>query len=626
MSTRYEIIIIGGGHAGCEAAHAAARSGAKTLLLTLRRDRIGWMSCNPAIGGMAKGHLVREIDALGGLMGIVTDRSGIQFRTLGTRRGPAVRGSRAQVDRKIYAHQMQEALAAVPGLTIREGMVERLLLVRDGDRQRVHGIELADLEKIEAPTVVITTGTFLSGVAHIGEVQEACGREGEPAALGLSRSLREAGLSLRRFKTGTTPRIDARTLDLEGLEIQHGDKHPRPFSWRTPAERFPYLPQRPCWITETNQQTHEIISENRNLSPLFGGAIKGTGARYCPSVEDKVNRFPEKEAHTVFLEPEGLDTHEIYPAGLSTSLPERVQLDFLRTIRGLSRVEILRPGYAIEYDSVDPKHLERSLQVRGIEGLFLAGQINGTSGYEEAAAQGLMAGVNAARWVSALKGLTKWDPFILSRSEAYIGVLIDDLATVGTAEPYRMFTSRAEHRLRLREDNADIRLLDHARGLGLCEPAALERLEARRARIEKEVRYLEETLAPAPVGGGPRPALAVLLRRPGTSYQDLERRLEETGPHREAWVRGPEAWTVEVEVKYSGYARRLDQRLADVGRMESLEIPLTFSYEGLPGLSAEVVEKLSAHRPQTLGQASRISGITPAALDVVAVHLAGACG
>ncbi|MDF1562524.1 MAG: tRNA uridine-5-carboxymethylaminomethyl(34) synthesis enzyme MnmG [Deltaproteobacteria bacterium] len=615
MISNPDLIVIGAGHAGCEAAHAAARSGRRTLLLTLREDRIGWMSCNPAIGGMAKGHLVREIDALGGLMGLATDRAGIQFRTLNTRRGPAVRGTRAQVDRRRYALEVQRLLAATPGLEVREGLVEALLLEPTGAGRRVTGVVLESGETIRARAVVVTTGTFLGGVAHVGQRREACGREGEPAAEGLSRSLREAGLELRRFKTGTTPRLDGRTIDPEGLELQHGDEPPRPFSLRTRPEAFPTLPQRPCRITETNATTHEIINNNKSLSPIFDGTIEGTGPRYCPSVEDKVHRFPDRAEHTVFLEPDGLDTDEVYPAGLSTSLPVEVQLAFLRSIRGLSRVEILRPGYAIEYDCLDPRQLQASLQARGIAGLFFAGQVNGTSGYEEAAGQGLLAGVNAARWLAGEA------PVILRRDEAYLGVLIDDLATVGTREPYRMFTSRAEHRLRLREDNAGVRLLPRARELGLLDEDHLQTLERRAERTQAELRYLEETLAPAPEDGGPRQPLAVLLRRPETRYEDLRALL----PGRD-WLRGEEALSVEVEIKYAGYARRLDRRLAELSRMEGLEIPEGFSFEGLAGLSREVVEKLSAHRPRTLGQASRISGVTPAALDVVAVHLAGACG
>jgi len=607
------VIVVGAGHAGCEAAYVAARLGHRVQLLTLRLDRIGWMSCNPAIGGMGKGHLVKEIDALGGLMARCTDEAGIQFRTLNTRRGPAVQGSRAQVDRFRYAKAVQKHLEATPGIELIEGMAVRLLC--DASKL-VQGVELEDGRVLHGGAVVLTTGTFLNGISHVGEKQASCGREGDRAAVRLSQSLVEHGLELLRFKTGTTPRLDGRTIELSSLELQEGDSPPLPFSIWTPLADFPRLPQRPCYVSETNPQTHDIIRENLNRSPLFGGTITGTGARYCPSIEDKIHRFADRSQHTIFLEPEGLDTPEVYPAGLSTSLPEEVQLRMLRSMRGLSKVEILRAGYAIEYDLVKPGQIEPSLAVKGFVGLYLAGQINGTSGYEEAAAQGLLAGWNAARLLS------EEAPIQFRRDQAYLGVLVDDLCTQGTDEPYRMFTSRAEHRLSLREDNADLRLLPVIEGSGLLTQEQLERVRSRAERIDRERRWLEEQLGPADAEGRRR-SLAAYLRSPGAHYQDLLARREElvSASSERLLLEGRDARSLELDVRYSGYVERLRKRHHDVHEMNHAPIPESLVYGTLSGLSTELREKLSQARPQTLGQAARLRGMTPAALDILAVHL-----
>lgn len=613
MGRSYDVVVVGAGHAGSEAAHAAARLGASTLVLTLRRDRVGWMSCNPAVGGMGKAHLVREIDALGGLMGQVTDETGIQFRTLNTRRGPAVRGSRAQCDRRRYARAMGARLEATAGLRLEEGLVEQVRV----EGGRVTGVVTEAGEAIGCRAVVITAGTFLNGVAHVGEARTACGREGDRPAVGLSASLADLGLTLARFKTGTTPRLDGRTVDWDRLEVEPGDAVPRPFSaWTDPA-RFPVLPQRVCHVTRTGPRTHAIIAAHLDRSALYGGAIKGIGPRYCPSVEDKIVRFSDRTAHTVYLEPDGLDTDEVYPSGLSTSLPAEVQQAFLRTIPGLEAVEILRPGYAIEYDYVPPRQTRGSLESRAARGLFLAGQINGTSGYEEAAAQGLLAGINAAR------GVAGRPPVVVGRREGYLGVLVDDLTTVGTDEPYRMFTSRAEHRLVLREDNADLRLSRLGYEVGLLDADRYRQVEARRAAVRAEVRRLEATPLRGGAGGKGPSTLATFLRRPETRYEDL--RPHDPEPSRR--VDGRSGETVALDLKYQGYVERVDRRLAEAAARDTVEIPEGFRFEGLAGLSTEVREKLAAHRPRTLGQAGRISGVTPAAVEVLWVHLrAAACG
>ena len=618
----YDVIVVGGGHAGCEAAHAVARLDLSTLMITLREDRIGWMSCNPAVGGVGKGHLVREIDALGGLMAQVTDWTGIQFRTLNRSRGLAVRGSRAQCDRRLYASSMRSIIHGIPSIEVLEGLVEDVVMEGDGEERRVVGVRTEEGEEIGCRALVLTTGTFLNGVAHVGHEQIACGREGERPALTLSDSLRGLGLVLGRFKTGTTPRLDGRTIDLKGIEVQPGDEDTRPFSSRTDRASFPRLPQIPCHLTRTNRRTHEVVRKNTRHSVVSRMNESVIPTRYCPSIEEKVRRFPDREGHRVYLEPEGLDTHEVYPAGLSTSLPLDLQLEFLRTIRGLEEVEILRPGYAIEYDYLVPYQLTPTLSIRGLRGLYSAGQINGTSGYEEAAAQGLVAGINAGRW---LKGENE---LVLGREQSYIGVLISDLTTVGTAEPYRMFTSRAEHRLLLREDNADMRLCREGWLAGLVSGEQLERVKDREARVAREVARLERTMgrpgADEPQSRG-RVSLATLLRRPECSYEGTLSR----DPNPDLRLSGTDADTVEAEIKYAGYISRSRRRLERLRELDNLAIPTDFDYSCVPSLSSEVREKLWKHRPSTVGQASRISGVTPAAVEVLSasvLRLARACG
>jgi tRNA uridine 5-carboxymethylaminomethyl modification enzyme len=612
---RYEVIVIGAGHAGCEAALAAARKGHRTLLLTINVDHIAWMSCNPAIGGLAKGQLVREIDALGGEMAKNIDATGIQFRRLNTKKGPAVWSSRAQADMFRYARRMRGVLEGQPNLSIRQAMVERLLV----EHRRAVGVETSWGERIRAEAVIVTTGTFLQGLIHIGMTSFPAGRMGDLPSVGLSESLRGLGLRMGRLKTGTTPRLDGKSVNFSGLQVQQGDDPPVPFSFST--TRIP-LPQVPCHITYTNPRTHEIIREGLDRSPLYRGKIRGVGARYCPSVEDKVVRFPEKDRHQIFLEPEGLDTLEIYPNGIPTSLPLDVQVRMVRSIEGLEQAEIVRPGYAIEYDFVDPTQLMPTLEVKGIRGLFLAGQINGTSGYEEAAAQGLVAGLNAAL------GLEGREPVILDRADAYIGVLIDDLITRGTEEPYRMFTSRAEYRLLLREDNADLRLREIGYRAGLVSDVDYEAFCRKREAIRRELDRLDRTRVPADDEAnrvleslGSRPMseglpLKALLRRPELHYADLE----PLDPGRPVLPQDVQE-EVEIQVKYDGY---IERQLKDVERFKALErqrIPEDMDFRAVHGLSTEVVEKLSRIRPVSLGQASRISGVTPAAMAALMVHL-----
>jgi tRNA uridine 5-carboxymethylaminomethyl modification enzyme len=609
----YQVIVVGAGHAGCEAALAAARMGCVTLLLNLSLDAVAQMSCNPAIGGLAKGHMVKEIDALGGEMGRNIDATGVQFRILNTKKGPAVRASRAQADRYLYASRMKGVVERQPGLDLKQGAVASLLL--EGDH--VAGVVTRDGLVFCGDTVVLTTGTFMRGLIHVGLNHYPGGRAGEPPSEGLSDFLRSIGFEVGRLKTGTPARLNAASIDFTVLEPQHGDDPPRPFSADTDQIVGRQLP---CHITYTQAETHEIIRANLDRSPLYSGVIEGVGPRYCPSIEDKVVRFPEKNQHQVFLEPEGLTSAEIYPNGLSTSLPPDIQLAFLRTISGLERVEIMRPGYAIEYDYVNPDQLHPTLETKGIRGLYHAGQINGTSGYEEAAAQGLLAGINAARSVQGE------EPVIIGRDQGYVGVLIDDLVNLGTSEPYRMFTSRAEYRLLLREDNADQRLTEIGYRIGLVKHGRWERYCAKMEELAVGQRRLREVRITASVPEAVSrlgldslkngASLEELLRRPDLSIDNLLF-LDETL----AGLSAPVLEQLEIATKYAGYIDRQLEQVARFHRTEGVSIPGDFDYTSVPGLTAEVREKLRKGQPMTLGQASRIPGVTPAGIAILSVCL-----
>ena len=614
----FDVIVVGGGHAGTEAALAAARMGRQTLLLTHSLETLGQMSCNPSIGGIGKGHLVKEIDALGGAMALATDEAGIQFRMLNSSKGPAVRATRAQADRVLYKQAIRSRLEAQPNLTLFQQAVDDLAL--EGDR--VAGVVTQIGVRFDASSVVLTTGTFLSGLIHVGLRNYQGGRAGEPPATTLGARLRELNLPAGRLKTGTPPRLDGRTIDFSRLGMQAGDDPAPVFSFL--GDRTMHPRQLPCWITHTNERTHDIIRSGLDRSPLFTGVIKGIGPRYCPSIEDKVVRFAERTSHQIFLEPEGLGTSEIYPNGISTSLPFDVQLALVRSMQGCEQAHILRPGYSIEYDYFDPRALKASLETKAIRGLFFAGQINGTTGYEEAAAQGLLAGINAARLAAGEEG---WSP---RRDEAYLGVLVDDLVTRGVSEPYRMFTSRAEYRLQLREDNADLRLTEIGRDLGSVDDVRWEAFYRKRDAVERELERVNSTwLDPREVERADAErvlgraferdaTLAELLRRPGVTYANL---MTLPGAGGGPVVAAAVAEQVEISTKYAGYIERQNEEIGRRGAQEGQRLPADIDYRRVRGLSIEVQQKLNAHRPETVGQAARISGVTPAAISLLLVHL-----
>jgi tRNA uridine 5-carboxymethylaminomethyl modification enzyme len=609
---KYDVVVVGAGHAGCEAAHAAARMGLNTALYTMNADLIAQMSCNPAIGGIAKGHLVREIDALGGIMGLAGDEAGIQFRLLNTSRGPAVWSPRAQADKAGYRYVMRRILERTPNLFIKQAEVTEIVF----DGERVAGIELLDGRRVAAQAVVLTTGTFLNGLIHIGEKRFTAGRNGEPASITLANCIRNVGFNWGRLKTGTPPRLDRRTIDFSVFETQPGDPEPTPFSFRT-TQRLENKVC--CYITHTDEKIHSIIRSNMSRSPLYSGQIKGIGPRYCPSIEDKVVKFQDKDRHQIVLEPEGVETHEIYVNGMSTSLPIDVQRDILSNMKGLESAQMIRPGYAIEYDFVQPTDLHPWLETKKVQGLFFAGQINGTTGYEEAGAQGLMAGINAVQKIRREQFL------VLDRADAYIGIMIDDLVTKGTNEPYRMFTSRAEFRLNLRIDNADERLTPIGRRIGLVTDDHWAQYLERRERISR----VRDVLSKVRVDTNhsfftsrrlefrSRPSLVELIRRPEIHVAELIREgVIETEP-----LRREDVVSLETGIKYEGYLKQQDREVEKLRKAESKRLPPDMNYAGMAGLSREIVEKLTRIQPQSIAQASRIPGITPAAISILLFHL-----
>jgi tRNA uridine 5-carboxymethylaminomethyl modification enzyme len=612
FSEHYDVIIVGAGHAGCEAAMACARMGLNTVLATINLDLIAQMSCNPAIGGIAKGHLVREVDALGGIMGEVTDAVGIQFRLLNTSRGPAVWSPRAQCDKKQYRVKMRQVLESEPRLKIKQAEVADLVIEENTNKDRtLRGVKLRDGRLIGAGAVIVTTGTFLNGLIHVGETTYPAGRSGEPPSVLLGEALKNLGLRTARLKTGTPPRLDARSIDWSRFEKQPGDADPVPFSFRTSKiDRE----QVACYVAYTTDETHRILQASIGKSPLYSGQITGIGPRYCPSIEDKIVKFPDKTRHQIFLEPEGVDTNEIYVNGMSTSMPIDVQTAVVHSIPGLENAEMIRPGYAIEYDSVDPTELDRALHVKSVRGLFLAGQINGTSGYEEAACQGIMAGINAAHYVQGR------EPVVLDRTQGYTGILIDDLVAKGTNEPYRMFTSRAEFRLHLRIDNADRRLTPIGHSVGLISDSDYRAFLMKQEHIVALGQVVRGTLMPATGPDGDRPTVANYLKRPEVRIADV---LPMIASKLEFAPTRAELEAVEIESKYEGYLQQQERQIERLKRSEKVRIPATFEYAGIPGLSREITEKLVRVRPSTLGQASRIPGVTPAAIVVLQAMIAG---